>query len=187
VIRVTDDSTGSTGKTFTQAEVDAIVRDRLKREREATATKYADYDDLRSKAADADKNKTQLDQVLEKLTKAEERTAKLETAQTRSSVITAKKLPASLAKWLPSSGTEEELTSKADELLADWKAAGGKVDGETDGNTEQDGDKGTGTPPARPAAAPGRPREDLRSGAPATARQPEETDPLKLAALIPRI
>jgi len=182
-----DDGTGSTGgKTFTQAEVDAIVRDRLKRERETTAAKYADYDDLRAKAADADKNKTQLDQVLDKLTKAEERTAKLEAAQTRAGVIAAKKLPASLAKWLPSGGTEEELTSKADELLADWKAAGGKVDGDEGGNAEQEGSEGRTAPAARPAARSGRPTEDLRSGAPTTAREPEETNPLKLAALIPR-
>lgn len=181
-----DDDTGSTGgKTFTQAEVNQIVKDRVARER----AKYADYDDLKTAAADADKNKTQLDQVLEKLTKAEERTAKLEASQLRADVMATKLkgVPASLAKRLTGS-TKEELEADADELLADWKAAGGKVAGdEGDGNAEQDGDKGNGTPPARPAARSGRPREDLRSGAPATAREPEETNPLKLAALIPRI
>jgi hypothetical protein len=38
---------------FTQADVDRIVADRLKREREATKTKYADYDDLKKKAEGA--------------------------------------------------------------------------------------------------------------------------------------
>lgn len=40
-------------ESFTQADVDRIVADRLKREREATKAKYADYDDLKTKAAGA--------------------------------------------------------------------------------------------------------------------------------------
>lgn len=178
-----DDDTGSTGsKTFTQAEVDAIVRDRLKREREATATKYADYDELKRAAAEGDRNKSQLDKVSEQLASLTERAEKAEAAQLRAKIINEKKIPPSLAKRLQGK-TEEELTADADELLADWKAAGGKT---ADDGGEQDGDKGGETPPARPAARPGRPREDLRSGAPVTAREPEETNPLKLAALIPR-
>jgi hypothetical protein len=178
-----DDDTGSAGgKTFTQAEVDAIVRERLKREREATAQKYADYDDLKRAAAEGDKSKTQLDKVSEQLAALTARAEAAEARETRAKVVAAKKLPPSLAKRLQGK-TEEELTADADELLADWKSAGGKVD---DDEGEQDGDKGGETPPARPAARTGRPTETLRSGAPTTAREPEETDPLKLAALIPR-
>jgi hypothetical protein len=177
-----NEGTGKTEETFTRADVRKMIAAEVRKVREG----FADYDDLKNKAAEADKSKTQLDQVLEKLTKAEERTAKLEAQQTRASVIAAKKLPASLAKWLPAGGTEEELASKADELLADWKTAGGKVDGDEGGDAGQDDDKGGATPPARPAARTGRPTETLRSGAPATVREPEETDPLKLAALIPR-
>jgi hypothetical protein len=44
---------GKEGETFTQADIDRIVADRLKREREATKTKYADYDDLKKKAEGA--------------------------------------------------------------------------------------------------------------------------------------
>ena len=40
-------------QSFTQADVDRIVADRLKREREATKTKYADYDELKAKAEGA--------------------------------------------------------------------------------------------------------------------------------------
>lgn len=40
-------------ESFNQADVDRIVADRLKREREATKTKYADYDDLKKKAEGA--------------------------------------------------------------------------------------------------------------------------------------
>jgi hypothetical protein len=180
-----DDTTGTAGgKTFTQAEVDAIVRDRLKREREATATKYADYDALKTAAAEGDKNKTQLDKVSEQLAALTERAEKAEVAKLRSDIIAAKKIPPSLAKRLQGK-TEEELNADADELLSDWKAAGGRVDGDEGGN-EQEGDEGKATTTARPAARTGRPREDLRSGAPVTAREPEETNPLKLAALIPR-
>lgn len=171
-----EDPTGTAGKTFTQPEVDAIVRDRLKRERDATATKYADYDTLKAAAADADKTKTQLDKVLEKLTAAEERTGKLEAANLRSEVTGSKLkgLPASITKHLQGK-TKEELEAHADELLADWKEAGGKVGDETDPSAA-----------TAPPATRGRPREALHSGAPLTPATPEETNPLKLAALVPR-
>jgi hypothetical protein len=176
---MTQPDTGTTGeKTFTQAELDAVVRDRLKRERE----KYADYDTLKAAAAGAEANKTQLDKVLEKLTAAEERAAKLEEGNLRGSVATAKKLPAFLAKKL-SGKTKEELEADADEMLAEWKAAGGKTGDDT---TEESGTEG-GTTTQQPATAQrGRPKETLRSGAPRTETTPEETDPRKLAELIPR-
>lgn len=44
-------------RTFTQAEVNSIVADRLTRER----TKYADYDDLKTKAQQFDTTKAVLD------------------------------------------------------------------------------------------------------------------------------
>jgi hypothetical protein len=47
---------------FTQADVDRIVTERLKREREATKAKYADYDDLKAKAEGA---KTAEDRISE--------------------------------------------------------------------------------------------------------------------------
>jgi hypothetical protein len=37
---------------FTQADVDRIVADRLKREREKVTAKYGDYDDLKAKAGE---------------------------------------------------------------------------------------------------------------------------------------
>ena len=58
-------ATENAEKTFTQAEVDAIVGDRLKRER----GKWADYDELKSKAAKFDEmeeaNKTELQKAIE--------------------------------------------------------------------------------------------------------------------------
>lgn len=43
---------GKQEQTFTQADVDRIVADRLKRERETTKAKYADYDELKTKAGE---------------------------------------------------------------------------------------------------------------------------------------
>lgn len=62
-----EDPTPTTGddpkdQTFTQVDVDRIVAERLKREREATKTKYADYDDLKQKAEGA---KTADDRIAE--------------------------------------------------------------------------------------------------------------------------
>lgn len=58
--------TENTEKTFTQAEVDAIVGDRLKRDRQ----KYADYDTLKEKAdkfdAMEEANKSELQKAIER-------------------------------------------------------------------------------------------------------------------------
>ena len=55
----------SAEKTFTQAEMDAIISDRLKRER----AKYADYDEMKAKAAKFDEteeaNKSELQKAVE--------------------------------------------------------------------------------------------------------------------------
>lgn len=177
----TDDDTGSTGeKTFTQAEVNRLIKDRLERER----SKYADYDDLKAKAGEADKSKTQLDKLSEQIGSLTERAERAEAREMRAKVIADKKIPPSLAKRLQGK-TEDELKADADELLADWKAAGGKLADDENGTTEQDGDDGKASTGSATASR-GRPRETLRSGAPTTAREPEETNPLKLAALIPR-
>jgi len=53
---------GSTEQTFTQADVDRLIGERLKRERDATKAKYGDYDDLKAKAEGA---KTAEDRIAE--------------------------------------------------------------------------------------------------------------------------
>ena len=68
-----EDPTPTTGddpkdQTFTQVDVDRIVAERLKREREATKAKYADYDDLKAKAgekATADERLAELEKEIE--------------------------------------------------------------------------------------------------------------------------
>jgi hypothetical protein len=84
-------------------------------------------------------------------------------------VASAKGLPAGFGKRLQGS-TREELEADADELLENLKPADGK-DGETN--------RGNGRAPRTT------PRERL-SGGGDPSKEPEELDPRKLAAKIPR-
>lgn len=95
---------------FSQADVDRIVRERVKRERD----KYADYDDLKKRAEGA---KTLEDRVAEI-----ERAAKdAEQRALRAEIANAKGLTANQAKRLIGA-SREELEADADELLADIEA-----------------------------------------------------------------
>lgn len=97
-------------QTFTQADVDRIVRDRVQRER----TKFADYDELKEKAGSA----TTLEERVAEI----ERTAKAsEERAMRAEVANAKGLTPTQAKRLVGS-TREELEADAAELLADLGA-----------------------------------------------------------------
>lgn len=66
---------GQTDRTFTQADIDAIVKDRLARQRRSTAEKYGDYEALKTAAAKLaeieEANKTEADKVLERIAAAE--------------------------------------------------------------------------------------------------------------------
>jgi hypothetical protein len=177
-----DDDTGATGgKTFTQQEVDAIVRDRLTRER----AKYADYDDLKTKAAEADKSATQLDKIQQQLQAVSERAEKSERAATIREVADELGISVKQASRL-SGKSKDELLADGREFLEDFAPKGGKNSGgkDDDGSSTDDQED---PPQARETApARGRPRESLRSGAPLTGTAPEETNPLKLAEAIPR-
>ena len=82
-------------RTFTQAEMNAIISDRLSRER----SKYADYDDLKAKAQQFDAaqeaGKTELQKANEKAAKLQEQLDTLTKANTlrdiRGKVAAAKK------------------------------------------------------------------------------------------------
>ena len=71
-----------TERTFTQAEMNAIISDRLTRER----SKYADYDDLKAKAAQFDAaqeaGKTELQKANEKAAKLQQQLDALNSANT---------------------------------------------------------------------------------------------------------
>lgn len=75
------------GRTFTQAELDAIIGDRVARER----SKFADYEELKSKASQfdeiADANKTELQKATERVAELEAQIAAREAADKQAEVI----------------------------------------------------------------------------------------------------
>ena len=103
----TPDPAPEPDQTFTQADVDRIVRERVKRERE----KFADYDDLKAKAGSATTLEERVAQIERQARESEERALRAEVANVKG-------LTATQAKRLIGS-TREELEADADELLAD--------------------------------------------------------------------
>jgi hypothetical protein len=83
--------------------------------------------------------KSEVQKALDRAAAAEKRATDLEAAQLRTTVATAKKLPASLAARLQGT-TKEELEADADALLADLKGTGAEKP------PAGDGDGGTRTP-----------------------------------------
>lgn len=140
-------------KTFTQADLDRILADRLKRE----SAKYADYDDLKAKAEKfaelEDKDKSEAAKLADKLTKAESKAAEAEAKALRFEVAADKGIPATLLTGL----TREEMESNADALIA-FKGDEAAADG--------DGDEPQRRPQERlkPGATPSsEPDPDIRS------------------------
>lgn len=178
---MTQPDTGATGgKTFTQAEVDQIVKDRIARER----AKFSDYDELKAKAAEADKSASQLDKIQEQMAAMSERAEKSERQTTLREVADELKISVKQASRL-NGKTKEELLADGREFLTDFQPKSAQNDSE--GGTKEGENDGTQSSAREtPAAGRGRPRESLRSGAPLTESKPEETDPRKLAELIPR-
>jgi Domain of unknown function (DUF4355) len=105
------------GKTFTQADLDRIVGERVDRERR----KFAGYGELKSKAAQFDElaeaQKTEHEKLADRADAAEKRATAAEAALLRRTVAERKGLPAELAERLAGS-TEEELGADADALIA---------------------------------------------------------------------
>lgn len=109
---------GTAPRVFTQAEVDAIVGDRLSRER----AKYADYDAIRAKAEQFDAaeaaNQTELQRAQNSANqyKAELDAMKKANAarDARDKVAAEKKVPANLL----TGETEEDCRAQADAILA---------------------------------------------------------------------
>lgn len=94
-------------ETFTQADVDRIVKERVQRER----AKYADYEDLKAKAGSATTLEERVEQIERQAREAESRALRAEVAN-------AKGLTPTQAKRLVGT-TREELEADADELIAD--------------------------------------------------------------------
>lgn len=105
-------------RTFTQSELDAIVRDRLAREK----GKYADYEEIKAKAIKFDEaeeaNKTELQKATEKVAELESQLASIqkakEIADMKSKVSQETGIPTSLLTGT----TEEECIAQAEAIKA---------------------------------------------------------------------
>lgn len=136
---------GTPEKTFTQAELDRVIADRLARERE----KYADYDALKTRAEAADTSKPEMEKLADRVAAAEKRAEAAERTAMLADVAQAKGLTPAQVKRL-SGATREELLSDADDLLSTFGAK----------------------PPADDGVSP--PKEKLTSGAAPNA-EPEKS------------
>lgn len=165
----TDDDEGDAGEVDYKAEAEKWKA--LARKHETSAKKNAGAADRLAELEDADKSEIQRER--DKAAAADARAKAAELRADRLEVAAAKGLSPSLAARLVGE-TREELEADADELL--------KVVKPSDGGGAAEGDRrgAGGTSDLR-----GRPREALRSGS-APAAEPEDNDPSKLAALIPR-
>lgn len=119
-------------KTFTQAELNAIVSDRLARERE----KYVGFDEFKAKAekfdAAEDAAKIDLEKAREEAEKYKTELDAIKQAETvrnvREKVATEKSIPANLL----TGNTEEECAAQADAILA-WRGQQNKYPNVRDG------------------------------------------------------
>lgn len=121
----TNNQVATEEKTFTQAELDAIVSDRLKRER----SKYEGYDELKAKAAKLDEleeaSKTELQKATERAQALESELNGLKKAESirdiRDKVATETGVPAALLHG----EDEESCKAEAASILTFAKANGG--------------------------------------------------------------
>lgn len=116
-------TTSATPQAFTQADVDRIVAERLGRER----GKYADYDDLKTKASEFDKfqdaQKTELQREADKRAAAEAELAVLRVERVRQQAAAKAGLPADLAEFITASD-EAAAEEQAKRLAERVKPAG---------------------------------------------------------------
>ena len=109
-------------KSFSQAELNAIIADRLKHERE----KFSDYESLKEKAAKLDeieeKNKTELERATEKATRLEEELNGIKKKNEISSIREKVGKELGVDPSLLTMETEEDCRSQAQSLL-DWHRA----------------------------------------------------------------
>lgn len=150
--------------TFSQADVDRIVAERLTRER----GKFADYDQLKTKASEFDKlaeaQKTEVQKTTERLTAAERKAADAELAALKLDVALEKApdgMSAAQVRKLARrlSGTsKEELEADAAEMFADFTPAAAPA-----GSTRRPVEAlKSGSLPAGQSSAPGDPNEWMR-------------------------
>jgi hypothetical protein len=196
----TEDDDGKAEPTFTRAQMAKMVNAQVREKVAAALAEYGDLDELRAKAAESDKQKSQLDRIEEQLKASEARAAAAERAQLVRevadelgiSVRLASKLEGKTKAELLADGkdTMDDLGIKPKSKTKSTDPKGDATDGDTDDSDgDDDAQQQEEEPKATRSTAPARtarPRENLRSGAPRTPAEPEETNPLKLVADIPR-
>ena len=139
-----EQATEQAEKTFTQSELDQIIGERLKRERE----KYPDYDALKEKAAKLDQIEEDAKSELQKATeRADKLQAELSAIKHREEVRTVREavstkygIPVNLL-----SGETEEACAEQAKALIDFKASapyptvkdGGEIQNAIKGSTRQ--------------------------------------------------
>lgn len=203
-----DDKGTGTEETFTRAQVRAMIAAEVRKERE----KFADYDELKTRAAAGDRDKSQLDKLTEQITALTKRAEAADLEVARRDVADEFGLTRREARRL-SGKNADELRADAQDLVDDLgidvaarkagktKSPQGSTTDDNKGTDGTDGDAGSGddadeepaqrTPPARtPAGTPARgTRETLRSGAPRTDggdADLEKLDPMELIKGVPR-
>ena len=129
-------ATESAEKTFTQAELDAIVSDRLKRDR----AKYADYDALKEKATRLDEleeaSKTELQKITEKAQALQQELDGMKQAESLRTMRDSIAAETGVPSILLTAGTEEECRAQAQAVLTMTKTGYPAVRdaGEANGN-----------------------------------------------------
>lgn len=144
-----------------QSEFDRMVGERLAREK----AKYADYDELKNKAAEHDKTveaqKTEAQKLADRAAAAEGKATETEKRALRAEIALEKGLTASQAKRLVG-GTRDELVADADELLKDLGKPASGAGGQQATNFDQGRQ---GQTPAAKAGDAGRAEAQKRYGA----------------------
>jgi len=200
----TEDDNAGTTKTdepmFTRAQFAREVAKQVREKVASALSEYGDLDELRAKAAEADKQASQLDRIEQQLKAAQERADKAERDGVVRRVADELGISTRLASKL-SGKTYEELLADGKDMIDDLgikpkPKAGSKTtttddgtatdgDGEDDG-TQQGEDDAQATSRQTATTRTARPRETLRSGATRTATAPEVTNPMELVKNIPR-
>lgn len=186
-------------KTFTQAELDQKIGERLNRERAATAEKYADYDELKTKAAAADTAteaaKSEMEKLNGKVSKLTDDLAAERHQASIAAVATAKGLTPAHVKRLERDAKDaksrSEIETLADELLTDFPlptkgAEETNEAGGADDKTPVPDKADDATDDAARGALNTKPVQNLKAGKGDPDGAVTETDPAKLAAAIPR-
>lgn len=139
---------------FSQADVDRIVAERLTRER----GKFADYDQLKTKASEFDKladaQKTEAQKAADAVTAADTRAQAAERRALLLEVAAEKGITAAQAKRLVGS-TREELLADADEFLSSLPKAATGQSGGTNTHRPVESLKSGVLPPNDPSALDG--------------------------------